>query len=95
MSSSELSWSGLANSAFNAAVVPQNRCCPESKISTCVQMSSTIASRWELTITAAPAAAGDRRVVGDYRAGKVSQKVARLILSYVDYVNAIVWRKPV
>ena len=34
------------------------------------------------------------RVVDDYRADNVSRKVARLILSYVDYVNAIVWRQP-
>lgn len=34
------------------------------------------------------------RVVDDYQADNVSRKVARLILSYVDYVNAIIWRKP-
>ncbi len=34
------------------------------------------------------------RVVDDYRADNVSAKVVRIILSYVDYVNANVWRKP-
>ena len=35
------------------------------------------------------------RVVGDYLADDVSRKVARLILGHVDYVNAVVWRRPV
>ena len=40
---------------------------------------------------------GERRfgLVDDYRADNVSRKVVRLILSYVDYVAATVWRQPV
>ncbi len=34
------------------------------------------------------------RVVGDYAVPNVSDKVLRLILSYTDYVNRVVWRKP-
>ncbi len=34
-------------------------------------------------------------VVNDYRCGNVSKKVVRIILSYIDYVNANVWRKQV
>lgn len=40
---------------------------------------------------------GDKRsinVVSDYVAPNVSEKVARVILSYVDYVNKFVWKKP-
>ncbi len=43
-------------------------------------------------------AAGDRNIVldpvEDYRQGSVSEKVLRLIVSYTDYVNRVVWRKP-
>jgi UDP-N-acetylglucosamine 2-epimerase (non-hydrolysing) len=31
--------------------------------------------------------------VEDYRQASVSEKVLRLIVSYTDYVNRVVWRK--
>ena len=34
------------------------------------------------------------RVVKDYDAPNVSEKVVQLIISYTDYVNKLVWRKP-
>lgn len=34
-----------------------------------------------------------RRVVSDYEGGLVSQKVLRIVLSYVDFINRVVWSK--
>jgi len=35
------------------------------------------------------------RIVEDYNIDNVSQKVSRIILSYTDYVNRNIWKKPV
>lgn len=35
----------------------------------------------------------NRRVVADYTMPNVSEKVVKIITSYVDYVNSVVWRK--
>jgi UDP-N-acetylglucosamine 2-epimerase (non-hydrolysing) len=32
-------------------------------------------------------------IVADYEGGMVSKKVLRIVLSYVDYVNRVVWSK--
>ena len=46
-----------------------------------------------LGILANQASAG-LRIVCDYEAANVSEKVVRIIQSYVNYVNLTVWRKP-
>ena len=33
------------------------------------------------------------QIVPDYQAGQVSKKVLRVVLSYVDFVNTVVWSK--
>jgi len=33
-------------------------------------------------------------IAPDYAAGQVSRKVLNIVLSYIDYVNRVVWRKP-
>lgn len=39
------------------------------------------------------AGVGSSRIVQDYDVDNVSQKIVRIILSYTDYVNRVVWRK--
>lgn len=46
-----------------------------------------------LAAVAAAVSRGPMKTVADYDVGNVSQKVARIILGYVDYVNEFVWRK--
>ena len=37
---------------------------------------------------------GSMRQVSDYLAPTVSRKIVRLVMSYTDYVNRVVWSKP-
>ncbi len=47
----------------------------------------------DLAVAHYPAGAKPFAAVPDYAAGNVSQKVVRIIISYTDYVNRVVWRK--
>ena len=33
-------------------------------------------------------------VVPDYEGGEVSTKVVRIVISYIDFINRVVWSKP-
>ena len=33
------------------------------------------------------------KIVADYCGGSVSRKVVRVVLSYIDYINRVVWSK--
>jgi UDP-N-acetylglucosamine 2-epimerase (non-hydrolysing) len=33
------------------------------------------------------------KTVADYQAGEVSKKILKIVLSYIDYVNRVVWSK--
>ena len=57
--------------------------------------SERILQAIELVTTQAEGGRRIRKIVDDYDAGKVSEKVVRIILSYVDYVNRTVWRRSV
>jgi UDP-N-acetyl-L-fucosamine synthase len=52
--------------------------------------------RESLSVLATQHRGNDRtlRIVGDYNVPNVSEKVLRIILSYTDYINRVVWRKP-
>lgn len=39
-----------------------------------------------------PYGSRQRRIVADYAGGRVSEKVLRIVLSYTDFVNRVVWR---
>ena len=47
----------------------------------------------EIVTTQARGAERGLRLVGDYRMPNVSDKVVRIIHSYTDYVNRVVWKK--
>ena len=44
-------------------------------------------------VTSQDQAGAIRRVVPDYEGGLVSQKVLRIVLSYVDFINRTIWSK--
>lgn len=54
---------------------------------------NTIASALELLESQPRGESRALRIVGDYTAPNVSDKVVRIILSYTDYVNRNVWRR--
>jgi UDP-N-acetylglucosamine 2-epimerase (non-hydrolysing) len=45
-------------------------------------------------VVAQQASGASARIVPDYEGGAVSFKILRIVLSYTDYVNRMVWRRP-
>jgi UDP-N-acetylglucosamine 2-epimerase (non-hydrolysing) len=82
---------------FPAVMIRQAHERPEGMDEAAVMMSDLKPARVldAIDLAVAHYAGGKKpfRVVADYAAGNVSQKVVRIILSYIDYVNRAVWRK--
>ena len=82
---------------FPAVMIRQAHERPEGMDESTVIMSGLKSRRVIEAIDASLAHYAERerpfRVVRDYEADNVSRKVARIILSYTDYVNRTVWRK--
>ena len=70
---------------------------PEAMEEAAVMMVGLNVSRVEQALSILTSQArGDKRelaLVDDYSCGNVSDKVLRIILSYTDYVNRVVWKK--
>jgi len=83
---------------FPAVMVRQAHERPEGMDEATVIMADLKPARVLDAIDLAVAHYADRkppfRTVTDYTADNVSRKVVRIILSYTDYVNRTVWRKP-
>lgn len=60
----------------------------------CGLESEKVLEAIEVVTLQCQAGVGRHKIVQDYDTGDVSQKVVRIILSYTDYVNRVVWRKP-
>lgn len=65
----------------------------EGTLIMCGLKSELVLDAVRVVIDAHEHSAGNPRVVQDYRGGLVSQKVLRIVLSYVEFVNRVVWKK--
>ncbi len=77
---------------FRAVTLREAHERPEGMDEATLIMSGLAPERVLQAVQMATSSEGPMRAVDDYLADNVSRKVARLILSYVDYVNANVWR---
>ena len=82
---------------FPAVMIRQAHERPEGMDEAAVIMAGLKSERVLEAIDLATAHRASRKepagMAADYRADNVSQKVVRIILSYIDYVNRTVWRK--
>ena len=66
----------------------------EGTLIMCGLKSDSVITAIETVLKQSKGAKRKFRMIEDYSADNVSQKVVRIILSYTDYVNRTVWRKP-
>ena len=65
----------------------------EGTLIMCGLESDSVITAIETVLVQSKGAKRRFRMIEDYSADNVSQKVVRIILSYTDYVNRNVWRK--
>ena len=65
----------------------------EGTLIMCGLKSESVISAIETVLKQSKGGKRKFRIVEDYMADNVSQKIVRIILSYTDYVNRNVWRK--